>query len=60
MKVSNQTKVKILIGKLPHHSKVVETSNYTKLTMKKTEVALETTLASHRANNRALKVRNHE
>jgi len=60
MKILNQTKVKLLTGKLPHHCKLAETSNYAKLTMKKIEVALETTLASRRANNRALKVRNHE
>ena len=60
MKVSNQTKVKLLTGKLPHHSKIAETSNYAKLTMKKTEVALEITMASHSGNNRGPKVRSHE
>jgi len=40
MKTLNQTKVKLLAGKLSHHSKVAETSNYAKLTMKELEVAL--------------------
>ena len=60
MKTLNQTKVKLLAGKLSHHSKVAETSNYTKLAMKKIKGAPETTLVSRMANNRALKVRNHE
>jgi len=51
MKVLNQTKVKLLTGKLAHHSKVVETSNYAKLTMKELEVAIETTLASCGVND---------
>ena len=58
MKILNQTKVKLLTGKLTH--KVAETSNYAKLGMKELEIVLETTLASHRVNNRALKIRNHE
>jgi len=46
MKMLNQSKVKSLTGKLPHHSKVAEISNYTTLTMMELEVALETTLTS--------------
>jgi len=45
MKVLNQTKVKLLTERLPHHCKVAETSDNAKLTMKELKVALETTLA---------------
>ena len=56
----NQSKVKSLTGKLPHNSKVAETSNYAILTMMEPEVALKTTLTSRKVNNRALEIQNHD
>jgi len=49
MKILNQTKVKLLTGKLPHYSKVADTWTHTKSILKKIEVALKTTLTSRRA-----------
>jgi len=60
MKILNQSKVKSLTRKLPHDSKVAETSNYAILTMKELGVKLEFTLTSRRVYNRALRIKDHE
>jgi len=60
MKILNQSRVKSLTGKLPHYSKVAESSNYAILIMKELGVTLEFTLTSPRVYNRALRIKNHE
>jgi len=60
MKILNQYKVKSLTGKLPHHTKVAEISNYTILTTKELEGTLEFTLTLRRFYNRALRIKDHE
>ena len=60
MTMLNQSKVKSIIGKLTHHSKVAETSNYAILIMKELGVRLEFTLTSRRLYNRALRIKNRE
>jgi len=60
MKISGQSKVKSFTRKLPRHTKIAETTNYAILAMKGPEVVFKITLRSHRANNRALTIKNHE
>ena len=60
MKILGQSKVKSFTRKLPCYTKVAEIPNYTILVMNELEIALKITLTSHRADNRALKIKNHE
>jgi len=60
MKILGQSKVKSFVRKLPCHIKIAETSKYAILAMKGPEVAFKIMLTSHRVNNRALKIKNHE
>jgi len=52
MNILGQSKVKSFTRKLPHHTKIAETSNYATLVIKGPEVAFEITLASRKVNHR--------
>ena len=60
MKTLGQSKVKSFTRKLPRHTKIAETSNYTILAIKEPEVAFEFTLTSCGIYNRALRIKNHK
>jgi len=60
MKISDQSEVKSFTRKLPHHTKIAETSNYAILAMKGPEVVFEFTLASHRVHSKAQRIKDHE
>ena len=60
MKISGQSKVKSFTRKFPRHTKITETSNYTRLAMKGPEVAFEFTLTSRRVYSRAQRIKNHK